>query len=170
MSQKYEMAILKPFLVIFCYLHKYLSQNLGADGHYKRLNVSKSQLDQNLWHKSQIVLTSVFFNYGRKKVENLSFKNGHFKSISDNFFGNYINIFHKTEIQTVILRCLVRKKLNGIKCYDMILIKIFILYAWKCIISGLVCRCDFWHLRRKPALVFSKWLFFQNSLRLSWDT
>ena len=36
------------------------------------------------------------------------------------FFGNYIDIFHKTEIQTVILRCLVCLNLNWIKSYDII--------------------------------------------------
>ena len=59
-----------------------------------------------------------FSTLEEKKNENLSFKNGH-------FFGNYINIFHKTEIQLVILRCLVCKNLNWIKSYNIILIKIF---------------------------------------------
>ena len=36
------------------------------------------------------------------------------------FFGNYIDIFHKTEIQTIILRCLVCLNLNWIKSYDII--------------------------------------------------
>ena len=85
-------------------------------------------------------------------------------------FGNYINVFHKTEIQTVILSCFVCKNFYWIKSYDIILITIFFLYAWKCIISGLVCRSEFWCLRKKPTLVFSKWLFFQNSLGLSWNT
>ena len=31
-------------------------------------------------------------------------------------------------------------------------------------------RCKFWQLRRKPAVIFSKWLFFQNSLMMSWAT
>ena len=30
------------------YIHKYLSQNLGSDGHFEEVNVSKSQLNQNL--------------------------------------------------------------------------------------------------------------------------
>ena len=30
------------------------------------------------------------------------------------------------------------------------------------------CRSDFWHLRRKTAVIFSKWLFFQNCLGMSW--
>jgi hypothetical protein len=38
----------------FCQLHRYLSQNLGADGHFEMLNKSKSQLDQKLQQKTQI--------------------------------------------------------------------------------------------------------------------
>ena len=51
----------------------------------------------------------------KKKNENSSFKNGHFTNISGLFFGNYMNILHKTEIQTVILRGLVCKILIGSK-------------------------------------------------------
>ena len=36
------------------------------------------------------------------------------------FFGNYMAIFHKTEIQTVILRCLLGLNLNWINSYDVI--------------------------------------------------
>ena len=52
--------------------------NCGADGHCEGLDVSKSQLDQKLQHKSQMLLTTVFFNFGRKNPQNLGFKNGHF--------------------------------------------------------------------------------------------
>ena len=69
--QLLRLAILQPFLAIFCQLHKYISQTLGADGHCEGLNVSKSQLDQNLWHKSQ---TIVFFNIGRKKPWKFKFQ------------------------------------------------------------------------------------------------
>ena len=48
--------------------------------------MSKSQLDQKLQHKSQMLLTTVFFNFGRKKKVNSSFKNGHFSTISGQFF------------------------------------------------------------------------------------
>ena len=34
------------------------------------------------------------------------------------FFANYIFVFHKTEIQTVILRCLVNLNLNWYKSFD----------------------------------------------------
>ena len=39
----------------------------------------------------------------KKKAENVSFKNGHILTICGHFFGYYIGIFHKTEIQMVIL-------------------------------------------------------------------
>ena len=51
-----------------------------------------------------------------------------------------------------------------------ILVKIENFYAWKCIISGVFHRSKFWHLRRKSAVIFLKWLFFQNSLLMSWAT
>ena len=108
------------FWLFFCHLHKYLSQNLDSDSHFEELNMCKSQLDQNLWPKLQIVLKNVFFNFGRKKTENLSFKNGHFFTICGHFYGNYIDIFHKTEFQTVILRCLEFLNIDSIKSYDII--------------------------------------------------
>ena len=41
-------------------LHEHLSQNLGANGHFEELKVSKFQLDQKLQNKIQI-----FFNFER---------------------------------------------------------------------------------------------------------
>ena len=114
-----------------------------------------------IWHKSYIFLTTVFFNLGRKKTENSSFKNGHFLTICGHVFGNYIDIFHKTEIQMVILRCLV-----CLKPWHYYWLNFFF-HAWKCIISGVKYRCKFWHLSRKQAVIFSIWLFFQNSLMMS---
>ena len=34
------------------------------------------------------------------------------------FFANYVNIFHKTEVQRVILRCCTGLYLNWFKSYD----------------------------------------------------
>ena len=42
----------------------------------------------------------------------------HFTTTSGNFFANYMNIFHKTEVQTIILRCLTSLNLNWYKSYD----------------------------------------------------
>ena len=77
---------------------------LRCCGHFEGLNVSKSQSDQKLQHKSQMLMTTVFFNFGRKKKLNSSFKNGNFSTISGQFFAIYASIIHKTEILTVILR------------------------------------------------------------------
>ena len=113
-------------------------------------------------------LTTEFFNFGRKKPENLSFKNVHFSSISGHFLANYMSIFHKTEIQTVILRCLVSLNLNWVKSYDIFWLKYLFFHALKSIISGVKYRSKFWYLRRKTAVMFSKWVFFQNCLVMSW--
>ena len=115
------------FWSLFCKLHIYLSQNWGADGHFEELNVSKSQLDQELHHKSKMLLTTVFFNFSW----NFFFKNGHFSTIYGHFYAIYISIFHKTEILMVILRCLVCPNLNLIKSYDILLLKIFIFSCLK---------------------------------------
>ena len=42
------------------------------------------------------------------------------------------------------------------------------IFQWQ--ISLISYRSGFWHLRRKPAVICSKCLFFQNSLVISWAT
>ena len=44
---------------------------------------------------------------------------GHFTAISGHCFANHINMFQKTEVLTVILRCLTCLNLNMIKNYDI---------------------------------------------------
>ena len=39
------------------------------------------------------------------------------------FFANFMSIFHETEVQTVILRCLVSLNLNWVKSYFIIFVK-----------------------------------------------
>ena len=69
-------------------------------------------------------------------------------------------IFQKTEVQMVILRCLVCLNPNWIKSYDIVIGWNKFFRAWK-------YRSKFLHLRRKTAVTFSIWLFFQNSLVIS---
>ena len=88
-------------------------------------------MDQRLQHKSQLVLTTVTFNFGRKKDYNLSFRNGNFLTICGHCFVNYINISNKTKIHMVILRYVVGLNLYWIKSYDMILITINFLSCLK---------------------------------------
>ena len=53
-------------------------------------------------------------------------------------------------------------------CHGAILLKINFCHVWKCMISGVFRRSLFWQLWRKPAVIFSKWLFFQISLGIPW--
>ena len=132
------------------------------------LNKSEFNLDKKLEHKLQIFLTTVFFHFGRKtpKILWINFKLKSFKMA--NFWPFVVVFFGKTEIQTVILRCLVCKNLHWIQSYNKILVKTSIFSCLKIITLGVFCRSEFWHLKRKPALTFSKCLFVQKSLWLSW--
>ena len=71
---------------------------------------------QNLnWIKSYSINHDSFhfilFSICKKKAGNLQLINGNFTTIFGHFFGNYINIFHKTEIKTIILRSLLSQNL-----------------------------------------------------------
>ena len=133
-------------------------------------NMSKSWLDEHLLHKTQFLLSPLIFNFVRKNLENLWLWDYHFLTVFGHFFAIFMNIFHKTEVQMVILRCLVSLNINWIKSYYIILVKKDFFHAWKCIISRLFRRREFWDLRRKSAVICSKWLFWQNSLMISWTT
>ena len=52
--------------------------------------------------------------------------------------------------------------------YREIFVKINFFHAWKYVISRVKYRSKFWHLRRKPAVIFLKWVFLQNFLLISW--
>ena len=108
------MAILWPFLAIFCQLLRQLSQNWGSDGHFEVLNRCKSWLVQKLWPQLQPEAACKFGELQKKR----QLINSNFKPIYGHFFANYMFIFHKTEIQTVILRYLTIINLNPYKSYD----------------------------------------------------
>ena len=109
-----------------------------------------------LWQKTQRFSYLLFYHFVKQKAENSCLINGHFKTISVHFLANYIDVFHKTEDQTVILRCLTCLYLNWIKSYDILLVKVVFFHACKCIISGVLCEVSFWYFRTKLALIFSK--------------
>ena len=46
-----------------------------------------------------------------------TFWSHHFKTISGYFIANHVKIFHTTEVQMIILRCLMSLNLNWIKSY-----------------------------------------------------
>ena len=50
--------------------------------------------------------------------QNLRLINGRFPTLCSHFFANYMTIFHKTEVQTVILRCCMGLYLNWFNSYD----------------------------------------------------
>ena len=99
----------------------------------------------NIFHKTEVpmvilrCLTSLNLNWIKKdhinykKINNCVFqfwkkKNWKFKfqkwqcfDYLWSFIGNYIDIFHKTESDTFILRCSVCSNLNWIKSYDIII-------------------------------------------------
>ena len=92
------------------------------------------------WIKSyEIKHNFLFFcNFVKKYTENSWLINGHFRTIYGHFLANYIKIYHKTEIQTVILRCLVCQFLNWIKSYDIILVKVIL---FSCLIMHHFMAC-----------------------------
>ena len=106
------------------------------------LTLSKFLLDQKLWHRTQFLSFPGFINFLRKITTHKWPFYDHFWP----FFANYMNNFHKTEVRSVILRCIVCLNLNWIKSNNTILVKTYFFHAWKCIISGLVCQSKFWHL------------------------
>ena len=110
---------------LFCHVYVHLLQNWGSDNHFEVLNMPKSWLDQKLCQKTQKV--SFHFTILKKKAENICLINGHFKTSSGRFLANYTAVFLKTEDQMVILRCLTCLNLNWIKCYDIMLVKVFFL-------------------------------------------
>ena len=69
----------------------------------------------------------------------------------------------KYHLKTILTTLSERNKYHG-----AILVKINFCHAWKCIISGVFHRSGFWYFWRKPVIKFSKWMFFQNSLVISW--
>ena len=85
-------------------------------------------------------------------------------TVFGNFFTNYIQIFHKTEVQTVILRCLGCLYHHWIKSYNLICVTISFFLCLKRHHFGVFCWSEFWHLRTKSALIFFKWLIQRHNI------
>ena len=52
-----------------------------------------------------ILILMIFLAYIESDAQNLRLIDGCLQTISSHFFAKYMNMFHKTEVQTVILRC-----------------------------------------------------------------
>ena len=79
-------------------------------------------------------------------------KCGHFRTISGHFFANNMSIFHKTEVQTVILRCLTGLNCNWFKSYGL-----------RCSRRLQASSVNFWKMSSdKWPLYDHIWPFFRN--------
>ena len=79
------------------------------------------------WIKSNdmnhnFVFVSIF-QFCKKKKRKFTNHISHFTTIYGHLLAIHNNIFHKTEVQTIILRCLGHLYLNWIKSYEVILVK-----------------------------------------------
>ena len=146
------------FWGIFCQPYRYLSQTFGADGHFEVLNMSKSQLDQKLKAKTQIILFLFFFNFGRKNHENLWLINANFFYHFWSLFGQLTkNHSQKWGLDSHFEVLNLSESWLG----QDILVKMIKIMAKNASFQGVVCRSEFCHLKRKPALTFSKSIFLQ---------
>ena len=65
-------------------------------------------------------------------AQNLQLTNGRLANIYCHLFGTYMNVFYKTEVQMVILRCSTRQNLNWIKSFDKKQKKVLYLFFTIC--------------------------------------
>ena len=80
-------------------------------------------MDESLWQETQFFLSPLIFSFERKKSWKFVTHKWPLLTVFGHLFANFMNFFHETEVQTVILRCLVSLNLNGIKSYYIILAK-----------------------------------------------
>ena len=73
----------------------------------------RNQLKQQV---ENVFFINIWFVEGEEKKSALT--NCRFRTISSQISAIYMNIFHKTEVQTVILRCWMGLYLNWVKSYD----------------------------------------------------
>ena len=103
------------------YLRSYIWQFSNKMGTLAVWKLQTAQKPCKVMHKLKNLIKK-----RKKKVHKLWFEMksttqwvGYFKTISGHFFGNYINISHRTEVLTVILICLTYLNPYLIKNYDI---------------------------------------------------
>ena len=86
---------------------------------YQELFGLGNSIPRQSWHGQVFILQSIKIV---KDVEggasNLRLINSCFTTNSSQIFATYIHIFHKTDVQTVILRCLIGLNCNWVKSYE----------------------------------------------------
>ena len=137
LSQHYELAIFQPCLAIFPPTTLMTFTKLRFWWTIWSAKGVQNLIESKATTQKTTFFCFHFFQFWKKKKENLPLLNDNFMTISGHFNANYTNIFHTIEVQTVILKCLVYLYLNWIKSYNIILVKNIFFHAWKCIISGL---------------------------------
>ena len=95
----------------------------------------------------QILHKKLHKDWRLKKLTTFAF--GQFMTISGHFIANYINIFHKSVVLTVILRGLTTLNLNLIKSYDLN-------SNYFCQLCFLILEEKIWRLK------FQRWHFFHH--------
>ena len=124
------------------------------------------------------IFTCILPNYVPHEITKEFWKNSHFENITAGFILRSQNLlwwntpwkdafsgmtfFIFTNIAPMIVIVLTKCSLCCIFCFHESM------FQWQ--IKDISHRSEFWHLRRKSVDIFSKRLFFQNSLVISWGT
>ena len=101
------------FWPFFCQLLGNLSQNWGSDGHFEVLYGSTSWLVQTYGFSCRGRPCTCLANSQKIATDKWPFYDHIWP-----FFANYIFIFHKTEVRTIILKCITSLNPNWFKSYD----------------------------------------------------
>jgi hypothetical protein len=109
----YKWPLYDLFWPNFWHMCVYLSQNWGSDSHLRGL------MDLNIdWVKSYGLRCSLRPRASSANSQKIATDRWSFSDHIWPFFANCMFVFHKTQIQTVILRCLMSLNLNWYKSYD----------------------------------------------------
>ena len=112
------MSILRLFMVIFSPSKLISFTKLRFRLSFWVVQHAKILIGSKAMTKNTKGFISVFYHFVKQKAENLCLINGHFRTISGHFLANYTAVYHKTENQVVILKCLPCLNLNWSKSYD----------------------------------------------------
>ena len=86
-------------------------QFLDFYGQKKQLNIEFSKIwPEEFWSEKKLKWPNI-----EGDASNLQLTKVHFPTLSSHFFTNYMNIFPKTEVQTIILKCWTGLYLNWFK-------------------------------------------------------
>ena len=108
MNNTVKWPFFRPFLAFFCKVYGQLSKNWGSDSHFEVLKGSTPWCLRCRWKPCTCLANS----------QKIATDKWPFTTISGHFFANCMFIFHKTEVQMVILKCLKSLNPNWFTSYD----------------------------------------------------